>query len=95
MEELQKDMDHWLIFYNNERSHSGRYCLAKHPCKLSWTAKDVNNLFGQTINFKLSGESDTGSAEVQPARYSLMDGNNKAVEKTSTALQSNYFYPHT
>jgi hypothetical protein len=28
----------------------------------------------------------TGSAEVQPAKHSLMDGNNKAAEKTSTAL---------
>ena len=58
-------------------------------------AKDVNNLFGQNTNFKLSGESDTGSAEVQPARYSLTDGNEKAVDKTSTAFPSTHFYPNT
>jgi hypothetical protein len=58
--------------------------------------EDVNNLFGQSTNFKLSGESETGSAEVQPASYSLMDGNDKAVDQTSTALQhNNHFYPNT
>jgi len=101
LEELQKDMDQWLNFYNNERSHSGRYCFGKTPVqtfmdsKSLAEAKDINNLFGQSTNFKLSGESDTGSAEVQPARYNLTDGNNKAVEKISTALPPNYFYPNT
>jgi len=58
LEELQKDMDQWLNFYNNERSHSGRYCFGKTPMqtfmdsKSLAEAKDVNNLFGQTINFK-------------------------------------------
>jgi len=101
LEELQKDLDQWLNFYNNERPHSGRYCFGKTPIqtlmdsKALAEAKDINNLFGQSPNFKLSGESDTGSAEVQPARYNLMDGNNKAVEKTSTAVSPNYFYPNT
>jgi hypothetical protein len=49
-------------------------------------AKDVNNLFGQTTNFKVSGESEAGAAEVQLARYSLMDGNDKAVDQHPTAL---------
>lgn len=101
LEELQKDIDQWLNFYNDERPHSGRYCFGKTPMqtfmdsKVLAEAKDINNLFGQINNFKLSGESDTGSAEVQPARYNLPDGNNKAVEKTSTALPENYFYPNT
>lgn len=101
LEELQKDMDQWLNYYNTERPHSGRYCFGKTPMQTLMDSKslaqqkDIHNLFGQTTNFKLSGESDTGSAEVQPARYNLTDGNNKAVEKTSTALPSNYFYPNT
>jgi len=102
LEELQQDIDQWLQFYNNERAHSGRYCFGKTPMqtfkdsKSLATAKDVNNLFGQSTNFKLSGESDTGSAAVQPARYSLMDENDKAVDQPSTALHNNnHFYPNT
>jgi transposase InsO family protein len=28
---LQKDLDDWMIYYNNERAHSGRYCYGKTP----------------------------------------------------------------
>lgn len=31
LELLQKDLDEWLNFYNNERPHSGRYCFGKTP----------------------------------------------------------------
>lgn len=31
LELLQQDLDEWLIFYNNERPHSGRYCFGKTP----------------------------------------------------------------
>lgn len=102
LEELQQDIDQWLHFYNNERAHSGRYCFGKTPMqtfkdsKSLAEAKDVNNLFGQKLNFKLSGESETGNAEEQPARDSLMNENDKAVDNTSTALHHNHhFYSHT
>ena len=101
LEELQQDIDQWLQFYNNERAHSGRYCFGKTPMqtfkdsKSLAEVKDVNNLFGQSTNFKLSGEKETGSAEEQPARDSLMNENEKAVDQTSTALQNNnHFYSH-
>ena len=29
LEELQKDLDQWMHYYNNERPHSGRYCYGK------------------------------------------------------------------
>lgn len=29
--DLQRDVDHWLEFYNWERPHSGRYCYGKTP----------------------------------------------------------------
>jgi transposase InsO family protein len=92
LEELQQDIDQWLKFYNHQRAHSGRYCFGKTPMqtfkdsKGLAKAKDVNNLFGQTTNFKVSGESEAGAAEVQLARYSLMDGNDKAVDQHPTAL---------
>ena len=28
---LQDDLDQWMDFYNNERPHSGKYCLGKTP----------------------------------------------------------------
>lgn len=31
LEELQKNLDEWLIEYNQERPHSGRYCYGKTP----------------------------------------------------------------
>ena len=29
--EMQKDLDEWMRYYNNERAHSGRYCFGKTP----------------------------------------------------------------
>jgi hypothetical protein len=31
LEELQQDVDEWLISYNQQRPHSGRYCYGKTP----------------------------------------------------------------
>lgn len=31
LDQLQQDLDQWMDFYNNERSHSGRYCFGKTP----------------------------------------------------------------
>ena len=31
VEELQKDVDLWMLEYNNERTHSGKYCFGKTP----------------------------------------------------------------
>ena len=31
LELLQKDLDEWMIYYNTERPHSGRYCFGKTP----------------------------------------------------------------
>src|SRR3954451_13708215 len=87
LEEMQKDIDQWMQLYNNERAHSGRYCFGKTPMqtfidsKVLAKAKDVNNLFGQNNNFKLSDEAEVSSAEEQGTRNNLTDGNNKAVEK--------------
>ncbi|HSZ33306.1 MAG TPA: integrase core domain-containing protein, partial [Puia sp.] len=29
--EMQRDLDEWMKFYNNERIHRGRYCYGKTP----------------------------------------------------------------
>lgn len=31
LELLQQDLDQWMEYYNNERTHSGRYCFGKTP----------------------------------------------------------------
>lgn len=31
LESLQSDLDEWMEYYNNERTHSGRYCYGKTP----------------------------------------------------------------
>ena len=28
---LQHDLDEWMDYYNNQRSHSGKYCFGKTP----------------------------------------------------------------
>ena len=97
LEEMQKDIDQWISLYNNERSHSGRYCFGKTPIqtfadsKELAKAKDINNLFGQINTFKPSDKAEAGSAEVQRARNSLTGGNDKAVESNTTAFNQKSF----
>lgn len=31
LEELQKDLDEWMTYYNHQRTHSGKYCFGKTP----------------------------------------------------------------
>jgi len=31
LEEMQKDLDEWMIYYNQERTHSRKYCFGKTP----------------------------------------------------------------
>ena len=41
LEELQKDLDTWLDYYNNERPHFGKFCYGKTPMQ---TFKDSKKL---------------------------------------------------
>ena len=34
IEQLQNDLDTWMNSYNTERTHSGKYCFRKRPCRL-------------------------------------------------------------
>ncbi|MFV0313987.1 MAG: integrase core domain-containing protein, partial [Anaerotignum sp.] len=31
IEDLQKDLDAWLVYYNNERTHQGKMCCGRTP----------------------------------------------------------------
>ena len=41
MEELQKDVDIWLKYYNEERPHSGKYCYGKTPMQTFLDSKKI------------------------------------------------------
>jgi hypothetical protein len=46
LDELQADIDLWLVSYNNERAHSGKHCFGKTPMQTFsdsiYIAKDKN-----------------------------------------------------
>lgn len=41
LEELQKDLDEWLIFYNNERTHQGKMCCGRTPMATFMDGKSI------------------------------------------------------
>ena len=41
LDELQADLDEWLQYYNNERPHSGKYCLGKTPMQTFLLSKHL------------------------------------------------------
>ena len=47
MEELQKDLDEWMDYYNNHRTHQGKRCCGRTPIetledgKLIWVEKNL------------------------------------------------------
>ena len=47
MEELQKDLDEWMAYYNNERTHQGKVCCGRTPIdtlndgKSVWAEKNL------------------------------------------------------
>ena len=50
LDSLQKDLDVWLDFYNNERTHQGKMCCGRTPMqtllegKAVWKSKNVNQI---------------------------------------------------
>jgi len=44
MEELQKDLDEWIAYYNNERTHQGKMCCGRTPIE---TLKDGKQLWAE------------------------------------------------
>lgn len=41
LEELQKDLDEWLEYYNNERTHQGKMCCGRTPMETMLDGKTV------------------------------------------------------
>lgn len=48
IEELQDDLDEWMLYYNNERTHQGKMCCGRTPLetledgKIIWQDKNLN-----------------------------------------------------
>jgi len=41
IEELQRDLDSWLHYYNHERPHSGKFCYGKTPMQTFQDSKKL------------------------------------------------------
>jgi len=83
LDELQKDVDIWLEYYNNERTHTGKHCYGKTPIQ-TWIdslhlAKEklLSNHYQNVVSLPLSDEAETGSGGDQPVRNNLTEWNGK------------------
>lgn len=81
VEDLQKDLDIWLDYYNNHRSHSGKHCFGKTPMQ-TWKdslnltrEKLLSNQYQNIVTSPMSDEKETGSGGDQPVRDNLTDWN--------------------
>jgi hypothetical protein len=88
IDELQADVDLWIKHYNEERPHSGKYCLGRTPWQ-TWTEslylakeKMLETHFQKDVSLHPTGKTETGSGGDQPARDSLSDWNGQPGSKT-------------
>lgn len=55
LEDLQNDLDEWLLYYNESRTHSGKYCFGKTPMETFIDSKKIaeekllNNLYLEPV----------------------------------------------
>jgi hypothetical protein len=96
IEEMQVDLNVWIAEYNNDRTHSGKYCFGRTPMQTFYDSKHIakekriDELLQNDVNFNLSGQTEAGSAEEQPARDSRTGGNEKTVESESTVFEKSF-----
>ena len=50
LQELQDDLDQWLDFYNNERTHQGKMCCGRTPMQTLLDGKDLWNQKVDALN---------------------------------------------
>lgn len=98
IEELQADLDEWLRYYNQERTHSGKYCYGKTPMQTFLDSKDLARekmldlQHESVVNLVLSEETEAGNGGDQPARDTLTDRNEQGA--LVGPLSSNHFGSH-
>ena len=85
LEELQQDLDLWVDHYNQERTHSGKYCYGKTPMQTWNDSLDLAKeklLDRQNENFVTlmsQGEAEVGSGGDQPTRNNLAERNGEGL----------------
>jgi transposase InsO family protein len=62
IEELQQDVDEWLLVYNHQRPHSGRYCYGKTPMQTFSESKHLAEAKMLDKQQALVGQSDSRHA---------------------------------
>ena len=86
IEELQKDLDLWLEYYNNQRTHTGKYCYGKTPMETFKDSihlakeKQVENLYDNLTKLAPQGEAETSSGGDQLVRNNPADRNGSGAE---------------
>lgn len=95
IEELQKDLDDWIDYYNNERTHTGKYCFGKTPRQTLLDSKHLADekmldlLHKKEVILPTSGQAEAGNGGDQPVRNNLTDRNDEGAGKSP--LSYNYF----
>eukprot|EP01132_Coremiostelium_polycephalum_P000109 gene109-145_t len=69
LEELQRDLDEWLHYYNYQRPHSGKYCYGKTPMQ---TFRDSKHIAIEKNNELTYLASTTGSNNLTYSFNSLL-----------------------
>lgn len=62
LEDLQTDVDHWLMKYNEQRPHSGKHCYGKTPMQ---TFREARHLTAEKT-IPVAKQSDSTSDMTQP-----------------------------
>ena len=94
IEELQNDVDIWLMYYNNERPHSGKYCYGKTPIQtwkdsLHLTKEKLLDTLNQNfVSLTPSDEEETGAAGEQLVRNNLIGWNGRGGKNAHCQIKS-------
>lgn len=51
LDELPKDLDDWLAYYNNERTHQGKMCCGRTPIETFFESKKIWQEKVDSLNF--------------------------------------------
>ncbi|WP_293925627.1 IS481 family transposase [Sphingobacterium sp. UBA6320] len=80
IQDLQNDLDRWMIYYNQDRIHTGKYCFGKTPMN---TFNDTNNLAREKMREALKEE--------QLVTYSMQENKQQvaSIDFGETILYSN------
>ena len=94
IEELQEDVDQWIIYYNEQRTHTGKHCEGKTPMATFLDhlhlAKDkmLSTHFENFVPLTVSDKAESGSAEEQLDRNNLTDRNGEKEPSQAPSSQT-------